>query len=260
MFSFKEFENVRLKATYNIELGDRIICPGETIVKFDKIQIAGFNEVSSRISANGGFGNRARVFWDNTRELRLTFSQGVFSYDQFALLYNARLIEAEGGNAFAITERELLESDEEGKVTLKYVPANNDLVFVYNAATGRKITDFSIDENVITITDPYIDLVIDYPYDYSNGVKLFRIGKRLINGFVELEGRTRIKDDTTGQVMTGLIKIPHLRLMSDLSIRLGNQANPIVGTFTGAGIPVGLRENTYVSEFYFLSDDIESDL
>jgi len=260
MFSFKEFENVRLKATYNIELGDRIIVPGETIVKFDKIQIAGFNEVSSRVSANGGYGNRARVFWDNTRELRLTFSQGVFSHDQFALLYNSRLLESGGNNFIDITERENLESDEEGKVTLKYTPSHEDLVFVYEAQTCTKITDFSIEENVITISEPFIDLVIDYSYTYTNGARLFKIGKRLINGFVELEGRTRIKDDTTGQVSTGLVVIPHLRLMSDLSIRLGKQASPIVGNFTGVGVPVGLRENTYVSEIYFLSDDIESDL
>jgi hypothetical protein len=39
--SFKDFESVRLKATYNIEIGDRTIVPGETIAYFDQIQIAG---------------------------------------------------------------------------------------------------------------------------------------------------------------------------------------------------------------------------
>ena len=47
--------------------------------------------------------------------------------------------------------------------------------------------------------------------------------------------------------------------MSDLSIRLGAQANPVVGNFKAIGVPVGSRGNSYVSEFYFLSNDIDSD-
>ena len=93
MFSFKEFEEVRLKATYNIEIGNRSIQAGETIAKFDKIFISGLSEVVDRVSANGGFDNRARVYWETTREQRLNFSQGVLSKEQFALLSNSRMIE-----------------------------------------------------------------------------------------------------------------------------------------------------------------------
>ena len=51
----------------------------------------------------------------------------------------------------------------------------------------------------------------------------------MFNGFLELEGKTRVKDDTSGLITTGIIKIPKLKLMSGLSIRLGAQANPVVG-------------------------------
>jgi hypothetical protein len=34
----------------------------------------------------------------------------------------------------------------------------------------------------------------------------------------------------------------------------------VVGMFRGAGIPVGSGRNSYVSEFCFLGDDIDSDL
>jgi hypothetical protein len=47
------------------------------------------------------------------------------------------------------------------------------------------------------------------------------IGRRAFNGFLELEGKTRVKDDTSGQITTGIIKIPQLKLMSGLSIKLG---------------------------------------
>ena len=86
------------------------------------------------------------------------------------------------------------------------------------------------------------------------------IGRKYLNGFLELEGRTRIKDDTTGNVVTGIIRVPHFKLMSDLSISLGTNASPVVANFFGVGVPVGSRDTAYVSDFCFLSDDIESDL
>jgi len=44
------------------------------LARFDKIQIAGLNEVKDYVAARGGFDNRAHVFWETTRELNLTFS------------------------------------------------------------------------------------------------------------------------------------------------------------------------------------------
>ena len=80
---FKELYEVTLKATYPIEMGDRKIEVGEIIAIFDKIQIANFEEKKSFISANGGFDNRAQVWWEETKEiilrhlliLKINFSQ-----------------------------------------------------------------------------------------------------------------------------------------------------------------------------------------
>lgn len=259
MFSFKEFESVRLKATYNMKIGNREISAGETIVKFDNILIAGLSDVVQRVSANGGFDNRARVLWETTKEEKLSFAQGVFSHEQFALLANARLLDVEKNEEVLITEREELESNEHGVVTLKNIPADLSQLFIYNKETGAKITNFTIDGKNITLTSNFLDVIVDYTYNYTNGAKVFKLGQKLLTGFVELEGRTRIKEDSNGNVYTGIIKIPRLRLMSDLSIRLGTNANPVVANFAAVGVPVGSRGNTYVSEFYFLNDDIESD-
>jgi len=67
--SFKVLENVRLKSTYNMRIGERDIEPGETIAHFDKISISNFNEIKDVVAARGGFGNRARVFWETTKEI-----------------------------------------------------------------------------------------------------------------------------------------------------------------------------------------------
>lgn len=81
-----------------------------------------------------------------------------------------------------------------------------------------------------------------------------------MNSFVSLEGRVKIKEDITGQVKTGIIKIPKLKLLSNLSIRLGRDAIPMVSNFNGVAVPVGERHQQFVMELHILEDDIDSDL
>lgn len=259
-FSFKDFKNVRLKALFPINIGSRQIQPGETIAFFDKILIAGLRENIKRRTANGGFDNRAHVFWDTTQDLQLQFTQGVMSKEQFALLTNANLIDKSAGELIEITERQTLESNEDAQIQLKHTPARNDAVWIYNQDTGAPVTPIGIDGKNITLASPYTTVIVDYVYNYTNGLGQVKIGQRLLSGFVELEGQTNIKDDQSGVVTTGIIKIPHLKLMSDLSIRLGNQASPITASFNAVGVPVGNRHGSYVTEFYFLNDDINSDI
>ena len=61
--SFKSLENVHLKATYTMKVNGKTFEPGETIALFDKILISGLHEFKDYITANGGFDNRAHVFW-----------------------------------------------------------------------------------------------------------------------------------------------------------------------------------------------------
>lgn len=258
-FSFKDLENVTLKATYNMKIGDREIVPGEIITYFDQLQIANLDEIVNTVTAHGGFDDRARVYWASTKGIKVVFVRGVFSKEQFALMTNARLIGPASQDPIMITEQEFLESDESGLVTLKHVPAKN--LFVYDKEAGTKIDGYSVEDNEINIGVAYKEVIVSYVYEYDGeGAVEYRIGHGLLNGFLEFEGRTRIKDDVTGQVFTGIFRIPKLRLMSDLSIRLGQQASPVVGTFRAEGVPVGSRGDSCVGEFFILGEDIESDL
>ena len=257
-FSFKDLEKVTLKSTCNMKIGNREILPGEILARFDKLQIANLDEIVSTVTANGGFDNRAHVYWTSTKAIRVTFSQGVFSKEQFALMVNAHIVDPARAPKIMITEQEVLESDENGSISLKYVP--QEKLFIYDEETGEKITDYERDGKDINIGAAFKTVVVSYEYEYESDKTIFLIGQYLFNGFLELEGRTKIKDDVTGQVTTGIFKIPKLRLVSDLSIRLGAQASPVVGSFRAEGVPVGSRGESYVSEFFILSDDIDSDL
>lgn len=258
LMGLKELYDVVLKATYPIEIGNKVIEEGEVILAFDNIQIAGLSEIKKYVSAQGGFDNRELITWETTKELPLSFSQGIFSKRQLALLSNSKLIELEPNNSsILITNREYCESDENGKITLKQVPVGK--TFVYNEETGEKL-EYTLSEKEITISEPYVNVYVTYDSEYINGGSIIKIGNRLFRGYLKLQAKTRLKEDTNGRTVTGIFEIPKLKLMSDLSIRLGRTADPAMISFTAAGIPIGGRGASYVCNLYSLNDDIDSDM
>lgn len=255
---FKELYEVSLKATYPIEIGDRKIEIGETIASFDKIQIANFEEKKNFISANGGYDNRARVWWEETKEIQVTLAQGVFSIPHMTLMANANLLQNQGNSTVPIHCLETLESNEQGMVILKHKA--QEPIFVYNKSTGEKIINFTYSDNIIQLNQSYQEVIVDYYYNYDNKYSILTFGRGLTNGYLSLEGKTRVKDDITGQVTTGIIKIPKLKLKSNLSMRLGQDAIPLVGRLDAVAVPTGERGQKKVMELMFLSDDIDSDI
>ena len=90
-FSMKELYDVFLKTTYPIEIAGKQFEAGETLCVFDKVQISNFNEIKNRITGHGGFADKETVFWEDTRGIDITLSQGIFNTLQFGLLCNAKM-------------------------------------------------------------------------------------------------------------------------------------------------------------------------
>ena len=256
--SFKELYEVSLKTTLPIEVGGIKIEPGETVAFFDNIQIANFQEVKNIASANGGWDNRAHIYWESTKEIKINFTQGVFSKLQLALMSNAALIKNEGEQIIPINIREEYESDDRGQIILGRTL--REPIFVYDKETGKKLTGWTHSNDSILLNETYKSVVIDYWYDYDNGCVTMTVGKPLTTGYLSLMGKMRVKDDITGKVKTGIIKIPKLRLMSDLSIRVGSDAIPQVGRLDAVAVPEGARGQSKVMEIIFLNDDIDADM
>ena len=257
-FGLKELYQVLIKTTYPIEMNGRKIETGEVIAAFDKIQLANFQEIKSIASARGGAGNAGLVWWEETKEIKLNFTQGVFSKEQFSLMTNSKLSSLKSGEEVVIPVREIVESNENGIIELKQ-SARSD-IFIYNEQTGEKIIDWTKDGNSINIGIPFTSVIVDYSYSYTDSAQVLTIGQQFTNGFLSLTAKTRVKDETTGQVKTGIINIPKLKLMSDLSMRLGSDAIPLVGRMDAVAIPVGNRGQKRAMEIIFLGDDIDSDM
>ena len=259
-FGLKELTDLTLKVTYPIEMAGRIFEPGEVIARFDKIQLANFKEVTSRASANGGFDNRSHVIWEDPKEIQLSFTQGIFSARQFALLSNARLVDKQGEEGIIISGHYSGESDEEGKILVGKEGISD--VFVYDAKTYEKIAPKSVDfkNGEIVIDFEYKDVEVDFNYRYYEKVTSCILGRKLIQGYLQLEGKSRVKDDITGKTRTAILRIPRLKLVSDLTMRLGREATPVLANFNAIGLPAGERGNKQIMELLFLSDDIDADM
>lgn len=259
-FGLKELYDLTLKATYPIEMNGRCFEPGEVIARFDKIQIANFREITSRVSANGGFDNRAHVIWEDPKEIQINFTQGVFSKTQFALLSNSHLIKTQQNSCVLIPGYFKGESDEDGKIFVgkKYIQD----VFVYNIKTFEKIkpTTIDLEKGEMVIDQPYCDVEVNFNYCYQDGTSIMKVGEKLINGYLLLEGKTRVKDDITGKTHTAILRIPRLKLVSDLSMRLGREAGPVLANFSALGLPVGGKGTKKIMELLFLNDDIDAEM
>ena len=256
-FGLKELTNLTLKTTYNIEIGGRKFEPGEVVARFDKIQIANLQELTSRVSANGGYGNATWVIWEDPKEIQINFTQGIFSKRQFALLNNSKLTKEDVvliGDSFGG------ESDENGRIFLGR--KNVSQVFVYDARSNEKIVpiDMDLEKGVITIEQQFLEVEVDFVFEYRNPSSTITIGQKLFSGYLQLEGRTKTKDDITGRTRTAILRIPRVKLVSDLSLRLGRDAAPALGEFNAVGLPSGGRGDKKIMELFFLEDDIDAEM
>ena len=258
-FGLRELYSVKLKSTYPIEINGRDFEVGETVVDFDKIQLANFNEIRKYVTANGGYENRTQVVWESTQAISFTFLQGIFNKTELGLMYNARVLVSDpDAENIVISEREILQVTETKTATLKHIPYGN--IFIYDVNTGNKITDFTYDKNILTFQTDLLNIIVDYTYKYDSKVSTMVIGQPTIEGYLSLEGRTRVKDDITGTTKTGIIKIPKLKLTSKLSMNLGANNDPVCNQFSAIGYPIGVKGKSKVMEIIYLNDDLDSDI
>lgn len=252
-YGTKELYDLRLKATSPMEIGNKRYEVGETILSFNDILIINFDELKSRVSARGGKKNKPRVTWEDTQEVTINFMKGTFSKTQFAFLSNSHIIQKQASAPYEITYSETKESDENGQIELRYVPKT---LFIYDE-NGERITPLSVKNNLITLGNPYQSAQIDYTFDYIEDYQTYQLGVNLINGFLSLEAKMRLKDDQTGHNITGIIKMPKVKLMSDLSMRLGKDASPMVAQFSLTAYPSELSGDINICDITYLSSDID---
>ena len=247
MYGIREFYDVIFTADYDIKMGNKTIPAGEILMAFPEVPKVQLQEIRSKVDAEGGQGNRARVSWDETRGMLINFSQGVASKRQIAFLANSKPQETE---EVLVPELEALYSDDFGIVTLKHTPVQS--VTVYGEDNEKEI--FIAENRTVNGLEPNTYYNFHYQRKVSEASSV-KIGNRWITGYLHMTAKAKMKDKQTGKIETLLIDLPKVQLLSDLNVMLGSGNDVASLNFSMIAHPVGKRNETNVGRFIFLGGE-----
>lgn len=252
-FGTKELYDISLKTTSNLEIGEKTFAPGETILHFDELQLSTLTDQKRITYATGGFLGANLIMWDELKAVDFICEHGVSSRNSMSILLNSKL--TANDILVEVPHTDIKETNVDGELTTRYKPEKN--FFIYDE-DGSTPTGFLRTDQVLTGLKPFTTYTMQYIFIHREGAQAINIGSRLFNGYLTLTAKMRLKDDSDGHTTTAVLEIPKVRIMSDLSMRLGSYSSPYLSRFRIQGYPVGERDNAYVCKLIFLDTDIDS--
>ena len=267
----KELYDINIRLNQPLKIGTRQYDVNETILSFERAEIAQITEEKRRHQATGGYNNNMLIDWEIDKQATFAISHGLLSPTTYAMLSNSKLNKKEKKSVSYREEVDVIEFDDGWKVTLKYIPnhvegrmglqGNPDnepmpmgrrpwlplkplppqrdrFLFCYDAETGQRIMNFDVYGNQIIFHADHRKVMVDYTFDYCDKIIELDVGNRLFNGFLNLSGKMTVKDYITGEPRTAIFEIPRLKMQSSISMRLGmGIAEPVVSDFYFIGYP-----------------------
>lgn len=288
----KELFDINIRLNNPITVGNRKYDINETILSFDRAEIAQIQQSKTKTTARGGFHNRALIDWEVEGECSFAVTHGVLSPLSWAVLSNSKLVEKQNKSVPYKESLDVIEDDDFWFVDLKYTPNHcnepmgwqynpenepmpmgrkpwlplkpqppekDKFIFCYDEETGQKIVNFAICENRIIFKGEHRRVAIDYTFNYDEGIRELSIGNRLLSGDLNLTAKMTIKDYYSGQPKTALLTIPKLKIDSNLTLKLGsNIEDPVISDFYFTGYPGEGRKPEDETVFYitFLNSEL----
>ena len=287
-FGVKELYEVVLKAKVPMQFGSRFLEEGEPVLYFENINMAMLTERSSPIMARGGWANLPRVIWEDRSEVRFSLTEGVMSSISMGILLSAAVSQPSQERPLLIPKREgpfILDSN--NRLTLTHWPVEypQKKTFIYEyerdvaqkKVYGKKITgvldpwddtkecpciEVYADKQLSQLADATKQYIVDYYYEYTKEALIYTIEKERFNGLFTLEGKFYSKDENDGLNYTNLIYMPKVRVVSDISLRLGERADPSTSVFNIIGLPETTfnNRNGLILEITRLDEDADVDV
>lgn len=258
----KDLERVCLKTRERVVFGKRALEPDEPVMYFENIQIALLSEQITPVMARGGWGNEPLVIWEDRKETIFSFTNGTLNATSFNLLLNANMLQAKPDEPLFFVED--LYVDDGGAVFLKYIPETKTkkaFFYIYDYDNlQERIIPLSIEGQKITFDKQFAGKVVRcdyYFYHNDNNTVLYSMARERFTNLYTLEATFSMKDENEGLYHTGLLRMPKVRVVSNINLRMGERADPAVSTFNIIALPEskGDRE-AVVCEVLYLDKDI----
>lgn len=292
----KELYDINIRLNQPLKIGNRQYDINETILSFEKAELAQLTQNIGTKAARGGFNNNLLIDWETDKEVTFAVSHGVLSPTSYAVLSNSKMNQKDYKSISYKEQLDVVEySENDYRVTLKYIPnhvegkwgvqGNPDneplpmgrkpwlmlkplppqherFLFCYDMETGQRIMNFQVFGNQIVFMAEHRKVMVDYTFDYRDSIIELDVGNRLFNGFLNLTGKITTKDYFSGEPRTAIIEIPRLKLNSKIIMKLGmSYENPVVSDFFFTGYPNEGRkaENLSVCKITMLSSELTGD-
>ena len=271
-----------------MQFGSRRIEEGEPVLYFENIMMSMLTEKNSPIMARGGWSNLPRVIWEDRSEVQFSLSEGVMSSISMGILLSAGVSTPGKDEPLLVPKREGPYSlNAEHQLYLEHwpVPIEQKKTFIFNyqrdvaqrKVYGKyihgKVDPFNAekelpcievyeDKELTELADINKQYIVDYYYEYEKEALIYTLQKERFNGLFTLEGKFYSKDENEGLNYTNLIYMPKVRVVSDISLRLGERADPTMSVFNIIGLPenVGSNKKGLILEITRLSSDEDADI
>lgn len=255
----KDLEHVVLKAKEEVELGGHLYEAGEPILYFRNIQIAMLSENTRVIAARGGFLNQPRVVWEDRSDVTFQFSNGTLNPISLNMLLEANMLRP---STIYVPMQEVVDIDSYGNAFLTQEPAPDKKSFfklfsLENLQT--KVMPLSMDGRKITFDKKYGDqsVVADYYFIPKNSPITYTMDRERKANLYTLEATFYLKDENDGLLHTGILEMPKVYIMSNINLRMGERADPTVGTFRIVAMPETVDSyEAMVCRVTYLDEDI----
>ena len=255
-FGIKDIYSAVIKTNQDLDFLGKHYETGETLLHLTNIQDFSLEEDLAYVSATGGYNNKNLVDWNITKEVPGVIGVGTINFISFGLnnLNNPIINQNK-----IIPYFEKGTTDEEGNFVLQNNPSNLKKVYVYkinNTDTEKEKINFSVSENKITVEEPFIDIAVDYYFEYKNDSIHVDIGDKNLFSNLSFTGKFYYTDKYSGLKKTGIISIPSFKITNNFSIGLGMRASLSLNNIYFTALPTGVRPNQKSLSVVYLDKDI----
>ena len=258
----KDLEHVVLKAKNSMTLGDRLFEAGEPVLYFENIQIAMLSENATLVAARGGYLNQARVVWEDRNDTTFSFSNGTLNPISLNMLLEANMLK----EMEVYVPHKYQATISGGQIMLPYPIATNKkrFYYVYDVGNLQKRllpTSEEVVNNytIVTFDSQYEDceVIADYYFIPKNGAITYTLDRERKPNLYTLEATFYLKDENEGFLHTGILEMPKVYIMSNINLRMGERADPTVGTFRIVAMPENVdNHEATVCRITYLDEDI----
>lgn len=256
----KELEHVVLKARGDETcLNGRYFEDGEPILCFRNIQVALLSEDTRVVAAQGGFLNQPRVVWEERSNTTFQFSNGTLNPISLKMLMESNMLKEDNPR---IPYQDFVFLDEFGQGQLTYMPIENEKIFYQTYARENlqdKIENVKREGRKINCGLDYAnqEIMVNYYYHSKNSGTIYTLNRERKANLYSLEATFYLKDENDGRLHTGILEMPKVYIMSNINLRMGERADPTVGTFRIMAMPEDYDDyDAMVWRVTYLDEDI----